>query len=83
MKIKDQMQAVLQLLQKQPDTPFHILKTTFFKANHKMVLDYTKQPNLLENKKQQYSLRRQPNELDWYEEIISLMEEAPNSVLRH
>ena len=34
MKVQDQMQAVMDLLRNEPDTPFHIVRTTFFKANH-------------------------------------------------
>jgi len=46
------MQTVLELLKNEPDTPFHLLKTTFFKANYKNLMEYRKQPSLLVHHKE-------------------------------
>jgi hypothetical protein len=82
-KIQEQMQSVIDLLRAEPNTPFHLMRTTFFKANFKHLSEYSKQPNLLVKGKEDYSLRSSPDSLDWYEELISLMEDTPNELLRH
>lgn len=51
-KIQTQMEAVLDLFRNEPNMPFHLLRTTFFKANSKNISETFKQVSLINYRKE-------------------------------
>ncbi len=60
------METVLDLFRTEPDISFHLLKTTFYKANHKKFSEVSKESSLVSYKKEEYRIWYKPTTLEWY-----------------